>query len=146
MFWIQFVRKISLLDISGAKLFFWEWNFKISYFDNIRGIRTRAIAYRDNPHFQDPLRLERGYWILHLWKLLNWRDNSQCFTSQKNFTLSLVTISVSRSVFLDRNIFLSDRNESWLKLKSFYDRSSITGFKTANYSSKFNRKFSWISR
>jgi hypothetical protein len=33
VFWVQFARKISLLDISGAKIFFWEGNFKISYFD-----------------------------------------------------------------------------------------------------------------
>ena len=33
MFWVQFAKKISLLDIPGAKIFLWAWNFKISYFD-----------------------------------------------------------------------------------------------------------------
>jgi hypothetical protein len=33
VFWIQFAKKISNLDISGAKVFLWEWNFKISYFN-----------------------------------------------------------------------------------------------------------------
>jgi hypothetical protein len=33
VFWVQFARKISILDIPGAKIFFWEWNLKIFYFD-----------------------------------------------------------------------------------------------------------------
>jgi hypothetical protein len=36
---VQFARKNSFWDISGAVIFFWEWNFKISYF-NISMVHT----------------------------------------------------------------------------------------------------------
>jgi hypothetical protein len=33
VFSVQFAKKISILDISGAKIFLWKLNFKIYYFD-----------------------------------------------------------------------------------------------------------------
>ena len=37
-----------------------------SHLVDIIGIRTRAIVYRDSPHFQDPLRFEKGYAAYHI--------------------------------------------------------------------------------